>query len=162
MSTMGRIPLAGMKPLTLPARARVVLDPDAFAKMKKAADERSRERSPEETAKQIEKQSIVKVHTLYKVDGKIIGVHERNGWTMFLSSGGVRGDADKLALKLGLSGDALNDFLADRMAASLKKKYGVRLQVQHYEDPATAPTYGEVEAAIYGKQTTDGRFSQLV
>lgn len=69
----GRRPLSGMNILTLPAGARRLTDPETYAKILMKREEelvrRSRE-IREGSAKRIAEQRAIKVHTVYKVDGK--------------------------------------------------------------------------------------------
>lgn len=152
----GRMPVANFTRITLPDSARIQLDPDKFAEMKRLGEEMRRERSPEETAQQIAKQRAVKVHTVYRVDGEVIGAHKRNDWTTFASNtvGDVRGNSEQIGLSRGLSGDALQDFVADHITEQLTKKYGDRLTVETYEDAALAPTSGEVNDVMFGRRAS--------
>ena len=51
----------------------------------------------------------------------------------------------------GLSGDALNDFVADEISANLMRKYGSALSVETYRNAADAPTVGSIHDAMFGK-----------
>ena len=42
---------------------------------------------PVTRARRLAEQRAIKVHTVYKVDGKVVGIVYRNGWTMFASNG---------------------------------------------------------------------------
>lgn len=116
-------------------------------------------------ADQIAKQRAVKVHTVYRVDGKIVAVHQANGWTTSSNSNsGIRnipgqGDADEVGRAKGLSGDALNNFVADQITANLKARYGSALEVESYDNPSTAPTSGEVRDKMFGITQQQGSLS---
>ena len=113
-------------------------------------------RSAAERAAQIAKQRAEPAHTVYKVGGKVIAMHQHNGFTTFGSSadGGASTQAKKAGAAQGLTGEALNTFVADAITAALKQKYGAALQVETYRDPATAPSSGAIEDAMFGRTPT--------
>lgn len=152
------IPLAGLTQLTFPMtdgaqsgsqRSRIPLS---------EIEDRLAGPSPAERAAQIAKQRAEPVHTVYKVGGKIIAKHQHNGWTTFAANadGGASTQAKKAGAAQGLTGEALNTFVADAITASLKQKYGAALQVETYRDPATAPSSGAIEDAMFGRTPTAG------
>lgn len=108
--------------------------------------------------RQEEKQRAIKVNTYYKVNGKIIAVVQRNGWSTFASNsdGGNAEAIHKLAARRGLSREGLSDLLANHYTASLCGKYGARLEVLHYADAASAPTSGEVFDEMFARQSGGG------
>lgn len=122
--------------------------------------------SAAERADQLAEQRAVKVHTVYRVNGEIVAMHQTNGWTSAASNSnsGIRnipgqGDADAVGRAKGLSGDALNDFVADQIAANLKAKYGSALEVESYDNLSTAPTSGEVRDEMFGITQQQGSLS---
>ena len=116
--------------------------------------------SPEkkaETEAAIAMANAVKVHTVWSVDGNVVGVHEVNGLTTFIAGPDVHASssAKSEAQKLGLTGDALNEFVTRKITDALKAKYGDALEVSTYDDPATAPATGDVVAKMY-QDTPEG------
>lgn len=112
---------------------------------------KSLERSPAERAAQIAKQNAVEAHTVYKANGKIVGVHYYNNTTLYTSNavGANAYQALKEETDLGLKGEALSDFLAGKAEEALRQKYGASLTVTHY-DAGNAPTAGELHSQIFG------------
>lgn len=156
------IPLAGMKVLPLPPLQR--RQPEEAAEMFKRWEEMRALHDPVESARRIAEQRAIKVHTVFKVDGKVVGIVHRNGWTTFSSNGAGAGIAGvhETAARLGRSGDALNDMLADHSAKGLRSLYGSRLQVERYPDATSAPTSGEVEDLMFGRASGGGRLNRFV
>ena len=112
---------------------------------------KSLEMSPAERAAQIAKQDAVEAHTVYKANGKIVGVHYYNNTTLYTSNavGANAYQALKEETDLGLKGEALSDFLAGKAEEALRQKYGASLTVTHY-DAGNAPTAGELHSQIFG------------
>jgi len=161
----GPRPISGMTILTLPASARRVTAPKTYAEMMKREEELVRQGREirEGSAKRIAEQRAIKVHTVYKVDGKVVGIVHRNGWTTFSGSGlGGIAEVHETAGRLGRTGDALNDMLAKHSTARLRSLYGSRLQVESYPDATDAPTSGEVEDLMFGRAKAATRLSRVV
>ena len=96
-------------------------------------------RTPAEMAAQKAKQDAVEAHSVYRVNGDIVAVHYQDGTSsMRNDAAGARGDAEKIGRAAGLSGDALNDFVAAQMTQALRQQYGSALTVEQYE-PGSAP-----------------------
>jgi len=114
--------------------------------------------SPTERAAQLAKQRADKAHTVYKVNGKIVALHQAHGGitTASNSDGRAAREAAEMAEARGLTGDALNDFIADKMTASLQKKYGSALEVDTYSNAAAAPTAGEILDQMFGIERQHG------
>lgn len=112
---------------------------------------KSLEMSPAERAAQIAKQNAVEAHTVYKANGKIVGVHYYNNTTLYTSNavGANAYQELKEETDLGLKGEALSDFLAGKAEEALRQKYGASLTVTHY-DAGNAPTAGELHSQIFG------------
>ena len=147
-----RIPVAGLRQVTPPTVDLKTAGPERWAAMQETMGRLS-EPSPAEIAAQIARQRAEKVHTVYRVNGEIVGTHQHNGWTTFAANGDgrARGDAEAMGRSRGLSGDALNDFVADQIAASLTRKYGSAFSVETYRNAADAPTVGSIHDAMVGK-----------
>ncbi|WP_422366596.1 hypothetical protein [Pelagibius sp.] len=146
-------------------------DPERWEMMQRALQTRPEELSATERAAQIAKQRAVPVHTVYRVNGEVVALHQTNGWSTTKNADSSarivpgQGDADKVGRELGLTGDALNDFVATHMTANLKKKYGAALTVETYPNAATAPSVGEVQDEMFGitshRDTVPGRMSRV-
>ena len=163
ISVSGRSPISSVKVLTLPASARHVTDPQKYAEMMKQEEELERRAQEvrEGGPRRIAEQRAIKVHTVFKVGGKVVGIIHRNGWSTFASNGiGGAGSVHDLAARRGLTREGLNDLLADHYTTRLRRMYGTGLQVERYEDAASAPTSGEVEDLMFGRAT--GRLSRVV
>lgn len=142
-----RIPIANLKPLTLPPATRAPIDGKEIWKKIQGPSEAER-------AAQLAKQNAVEAHTVYRVDGKIVAVYYQNEWTLSVTGGGpLKGDAARIGRAQGLSGEKLNDFIADHVTQQLRKRYGAALQVEQYER-GSAPTLGELHAEIFGPRPT--------
>jgi|GEM_PF-3547808 len=94
---------------------------------------------------QFGKQENLPEHTVWRVDGKIIGAHFDIGWTTFSNGADGRGNAqDKSNSEIkNLPASERNDRLADAMTQRLREKYGARLQVET-QQPDHALKYGYV------------------
>ena len=155
----GGIAISRATPLPLPAAQNLenALPPERLDRMKRLLNYLANPPGPEERAAQIAEQRAVKVHTVYQVNGKVVGIHEHEGDTTFASSAAagasVQAKADGAAR--GLSGAALNDFVADRITAALESRYGSSLDVETYRNPAEAPTSGEMQDLMFGRTTAD-------
>lgn len=151
------ISIAGLKPVTGKLVDLKQVDPERWARMKDIIEKMRFDSTPEgqaiiekERAMQVAKQNAVEAHSIYRVNGKIIGVHYRDGITMSVSNSGLgHGNAESDGRQRGLSGERLNDYVADRITAELTEKYGSALQVEQY-DAGAAPTAGELWHEIYG------------
>ena len=150
------IPVAGLKQVTFPMIDGAQSGAERSRMPLSGIDERLAGPSPAERAAQIAKQRAEPAHTVYMVGGKVIAMHQHNGFTTFGSSadGGASTQAKKAGAAQGLTGEALNTFVADAITASLKQKYGAALQVETYRDPATAPSSGAIEDAMFGRTPT--------
>lgn len=108
-----------------------------------------------------ERTDAVKVHTVYRKGDKIIGVQYRNGWTSFASNGDAdhRFDAEREGRAKGLKGDALTDYMANRMAETLKKQYG-GIRVETYS-ASNAPTHKQISQEMFGAASERGASSPV-
>lgn len=133
-----------------------VTDPERWAEiqeqLKKFHDLSSA--TPEEQAQkhaaQIAKQNAVEVHSIYRANGRVIAVLGRTGGTTTASNadGGVVIEAMKEAEARGLTGEALNDYIADRLTEALKAKYGASLRIEQFE-PGTGPNMGQAHVEMF-------------
>ena len=110
---------------------------------------KSLEMSPAERAAQIAKQNAVEAHTVYKANGKIVGVHYYNNTTLYTSNAVGANASQEWKEETGLKGEALSDFLAGKAEEALRQKYGASLTVTHYQ-AGNAPTAGELHSQIFG------------
>jgi len=104
-----------------------------------AADEVAEWKAYKETAAyraemeaQLERQRNYTAHTVWKVDGEIIGAHFDIGWTTFSNGADGSGNAqDKSNPAIAiLPPSERNDQIADAMTLRLREKYGARLTVE--------------------------------
>lgn len=103
------------------------------------------QKTPEEQARQLNRQAQVEAHTVYREDGKLIAAHYADGTTTFgRNADGATGlAARESGHAQGLHGARLNDHIAERIAEDLREKYGGALEVQRFSE-GNAPTQGEL------------------
>ncbi|NIA67155.1 hypothetical protein HBA54_00950 [Pelagibius litoralis] len=170
----GGIPLASAREITPQLHQLHDLketDPERWESMQRTLQTLHEGPSAAERAAQLAKQRAVPVHSVYRVNGEIVAIHQTGGGTTSTNAaGGARnipgqGDAATVGWERGLRGDALNDFVADHITANLKKKYGSALTIETYDNAASAPTTGEMQDEMFGitsqRDTVPGRMSRV-
>jgi hypothetical protein len=99
---------------------------------------------------QIARQRADKAHTVYFLNGEVIGMQGTEGGTTFKTNPGIDvGALWREAAAKGLSEDGARDYVAEQVGAALKERYGSALTVETYDGAANAPTAGQVEDAMF-------------
>lgn len=133
-------------------------DPERWAKFQEIIEKLTTPMSQAEREARIAEQRAMKVHTVYSLGDKIIGMHWFNGWSTFASSGDgqVQGHTESTDGTRVVSGDVFNKLIADQTASALRQKYGAALRIDVYTDASTAPTAGEIQDLMFGRTHEDG------
>ena len=113
-----------------------------------AAFERAMEGlDPQAIASRLAQQQNVEAHTVYRAGGKVIAVQYQDGTTGYPVGGDIGGAtaAKKEAHSLSLSRAAQNDYIAGRLEANLRERFGQGLSVERFTS-GSAPTQGQLMA----------------
>lgn len=103
--------------------------------------------------KQLEKQSKEKVHSLFKIDGKIAIAQYKNGWSHIESDYGlVRDILDKARTMYSSKSEYFAPKVADDLEAALRAKYGSRLSVSRMEN-GLEMNRGQLMAAVQNQRS---------